>query len=352
MKKIIQRLIAFCIVCLLSILSIVSVFADTVYVYYGYQYTLINNYSVSIHGRTDDITYLAIPNTIFDRDVVEISNRAFIDDTELTGVDFSQAKSLSYIGMFAFKGCSSMSGNLVLPYSITYIDSAAFQACSSLNSAVIDANISEIPDQMFYRCDLLSSVQINSNIDKIGSFAFADCPNLEYIELSPNISSIANSAFQNDNITLGVYTDSYAHQYAVQRGIDFILLDAPEPPTEPETEEPTVPETQEPTVIETEEPTVPETQEPTVPETVEPTQPVTEPKGYYLGDVDCNNVVESIDAALIQRLLANLGYSASCVFEHGDVDGDGRTTIIDATLIQRYLGNLYVPYEINKFITE
>lgn len=342
MKKILQRISIFAVVSVLIFTTIVSTIADTVYVYYGYKYTLINNYSVSISGRTDDITSLMIPNLIFDRNVVEISNRAFIDDTELSSVDFSQAKNLSYIGMFAFKGCSSLSGKLVLPYNITFIDSAAFQACTSLDSVVINANINEIPSQMFYRCDSLNNVVINSDIEKIGSFAFADCPSLTYIEIPRSVNYIANSAFINDEITLGVYYNSYAHTFAVDKSIDYIILDPENIPTE----SPTVPvPTEQSTESIVEKPTTPATEASTDAVIEEPTQA----DGYYLGDVNGDGVVDIIDATLIQRYSAKLLIDVEYEISHGDVDENNSVDDIDATLIRRYLASIDIYYPVGEW---
>ena len=136
------------------------------------------------------------------------------------------------------------------------------------------------------------------------------------------------------------YTDSYAHQYAEEKGIDYVLIDAPAP-TEPPTEEPTIAPTEEPTTAPTEAPTL------------EPTEAPTEAVVPILGDADGNGVIEVDDATYIQRVIAELPvpYPMETLMQ-GDVDGDGELTITDATLIQRYVAEMPVNYPIGAPITE
>ena len=284
---------------------VVSAFADTIYDYYDLEYTIIDNSSVSIYGCSEDATDISVPAVINGRSVISIGNRAFLDNTVITSVDLSDAENLEVIGMFAFKGCSALNGNLVIPSFVQRIDTAAFQECSSLSSAVINASITEIPSQMFYKCDSLSSVTIPETVTSIGSYAFADCPNLTYIEIPASVESIAYSAFQHDDIKLGVYTDSAAHQYAVDRGITF-----DDPPTEP--------------VVVT----------------------------FLLGDADGDNEVTILDATKIQRVLASLETDDDgMVALRGSVDGETPLNILHATKIQRFIADFTVAEPINTYVT-
>ena len=58
-----------------------------------------------------------------------------------------------------------------------------------------------------------------------------------------------------------------------------------------------------------------------------------------LGDVDCNGVVTSIDAALILQLTAGVVSFLFCP-ESADVNGDGETTSIDAAIILQFTAGL------------
>lgn len=315
---------------LLVVPAAVNVLAETIYNTNGFRYTLIDNNRVSVCGWDNRNNDPVIPNAISGRAVVDIANNAFADYTELNTVSLGRATNLERIGSFAFKGCTSLSGGLTLPANIKKIEAAAFQECASLSSVRIKAEITDVPEQMFYMCDSLSSVILNSTITSIGSYAFANCQSLKYLEIPQSVTSIANTAFQNDSITLGVYTDSYAHQYAVEKGIDYILLDAPtEPPTEPEPTEP----------------------EPTEPETTEPeTQPGTEVT-FLLGDADGDSFVTITDVTLIQRLLADMIEDSDGMIElRSSVDGDP-LNVTHATKIQRFLADIEVLEPINTTVT-
>lgn len=342
MKKICKRVLSTILALMLLTLGSTTFFAETIYYYYGYHYTIINNDSVSLYGLDDDIHALEVPDTINSRAVVEIANYAFTDNEGLTSIDFSKATNLERIGTFTFKGCSNLSGEIIIPQSVNTIDSAAFQQCSSLEQVIINASITTIPQQCFYNCSSLNSVKLNENITEIGHFAFSNCKKLIYMEIPSSVTQIADTAFDVDTITLGVYTDSYAHQFAINNSIPFILLDAPvptEPPTEPEpTEVPTEPElTETPTETVTETPT----EMPT-----ESAQTVS----FLLGDVNDDGEVNIIDSTIIQRVLAKIIVDTDGMISlRGDIDDNG-LSIDDVTLLGRYHAHIHVDYPINMIV--
>ena len=324
-----KRLFAFLLSLLILASTITVAFAETIYNYSGIYYTYITNELVSIYGVEESKSEVVIPGIINTRAVVDIRNNAFMKNETLTSLDLSKALYLERIGSFAFSECKNLGGTLTIPSSVSSVDIAAFQYCSSLESVVYEAQSDEVPNQCFKGCALLSSVTLNDNITRIGYYAFSDCPNLSYMVIPKTVTTIASSAFNNDSsLTLGVYYDSTAHQYAENKGIPYIILDPPVEPTEPPTEP-------EPTEAPTDEPTVPATEAPTE-------MPV-----KYLGDVDGDGTVTSIDATLIQRHLCYIKTMISDkMFMMGDVDGDGIITIIDVSYIMRYLATIEVPYPI------
>jgi len=73
--------------------------------------------------------------------------------------------------------------------------------------------------------------------------------------------------------------------------------------------------------------------------------------GQLVGDIDENNVLDSIDVTYIQRYLAgyqdkidynSIGYHITIVgsIDVSDFDRDGETTVLDATAIQRHIAGL------------
>ena len=337
MKKNLKRLSIFILALIIACISIIPVLADTIYYDNGLLYTYLNNDEVTICGAAEGVTEVKIPFYINYRYVVDIRNRAFLDNAEITSVDFSNIAFLRRIGSFAFANCVNLDGEIVIPNTVTTMETAAFQGCTSLDSVVFNATTGNVPNQCFSGCAELSNVTLNDTVTEIGYYAFANCPNLNYIEIPASVTSIAKSSFQNDTeITLGVYRNSYALEYAESNNINYVILD-PEP-TEPitPTEEPTIAPTE---AVPTEAPTQPSTEAPT------------ESSGYYLGDVDCNGSVEIIDVTYIQRHLASLNISPTCDISHGDVDGNDKVEIIDATHINRYLVNIPSRYPIGEWIS-
>ena len=71
-----------------------------------------------------------------------------------------------------------------------------------------------------------------------------------------------------------------------------------------------------------------------------------------LGDADGDGYVGSVDAACVQRYLAEIPTGiGDSVLLRGDVDENGMLTITDATWIQRYDADMYTPYKIGEATT-
>lgn len=299
MKKYFKRVSLIFVSVLLAALSVSGAFADTIYNYSGYSYTIINNYSVSLCGWDNSSPELKVPAVINARNVTDISNRAFMGNSGITSVDFSQAKNLSRIGLYAFKDCSGLSGGLDIPATVTTLENAAFEGCSSITSVTINADVTAILAQCFNKCSSLTSAVIPEYIESIGNYAFANCPELTYLELSRSVTSIANSSFNNDaNLTLGVYYGSYAHEYAVNKGISYRLLD-----------------------------------------------------GVKLGDVNGDGDIDVNDVTLIQKHIAGLSTLEGIYLYAADTNLDKDVDIIDATVTQKHIAGYDIPYPVGETIT-
>lgn len=299
MKKIIKIMLCCILFFVVATLSVTGAFAEIIYQYYGLSYTIINNDSVSICGWDDSANEVVIPESINNRAVISIDNRAFINDEAISKISFEEAKELYWIGMFSFKGCTGLT-NISIPSQITYIGTAAFEDCSSLEAVEYEASVNSVPNQCFNRCSALSSAVLTDNIETIGNFAFANCPKLERIDIPASVISISPVAFSDDpNLTLGVWYGSYAHQYAIDNNINYTLLD-----------------------------------------------------GVKLGDVDGDGDITITDATAIQRYLAELETLDAIHLYAADANEDKEVDIADATAIQMAVAKISTGHPIGEVITK
>lgn len=340
MKKSFKLFLVFIIISVITSTLIFSAVAATILHIDGYIIKVEENGYTSLSGW-EGSGILNVPNSLNNYYISEIENLAFSDNALISGLVLNKAMTLKRIGAMAFMGCTELSGEVVIPNRVTTIGMGAFQDCPKITSCTLHSGSKSIPDQMFYNCESLETATINYGFQSIGKLAFGNCSNLTSITIPTTVLYIDNYAFYNcPNLTVYCYTDSYAYQYTKEKGIDYVLLDAPAP-TEPPTEEPTIAPTEEPTTASTETPTL------------EPTEAPTEAVVPILGDADGNGVIEVDDATFIQRVIAELPvpYPMDMIM-NADVDGDGELTIADATLIQRYNAEMPVNYPIGAPITE
>lgn len=335
MKKHIKITAAALAVLILTVSFTVSFNAATIYEKDGFLYSYTASTKADLYGRNINEPDLVIPKEFNDHYVTNIVDSAFNSDNNIQTLSFSKATLLERIGYYCFYNCQNLSGTVYIAGRINEVGVSAFQNCISLESVIYRSNlISIINAQSFYHCTSLCSVELPDYLQRIEKLAFADCPSLEKLIIPKTVSYIDPTAFDGCNdLTIYCYTDTYAHQYAIENDISFILLDAPEP-----TEPPTEPEpTETPTEAVTEAPTA------------EPTQLPTELIGYFLGDVNGDGTVNTIDTTLLQRHLASISILSEYNILHGDVDSDGITSIIDVTLIGRYEAKLDAKYPVGEW---
>ena len=332
MKKSFKLFLVFIIISVITSTLIFSAVAATILHIDGYIIKVEENGYTSLSGW-EGSGILNVPNSLNNYYISEIENLAFSDNALITGLVLNNAMTLKRIGAMAFMGCTELSGEVVIPNRVTTIGMGAFQDCPKITECTLHSGSKSIPEQMFYNCTALETATINYGFQTIGKLAFGSCGNLESVTIPSTVSFIDNYAFNNcPKLTIHCFANSYAHQYAEEKGINYVLIDAPAP-TEPPTEEPTTAPTEAPTL--------------------EPTEFPTEPILPILGDTDGNGVIEVDDATYIQRVIAELPvpYPMETIM-YGDVDGDGELTITDATLIQRYVAEMPVNYPIGEPIAK
>ena len=102
------------------------------------------------------------------------------------------------IGYSAFRGCSSLTGSLKIPNSVTTIKDLAFCRCSSFTGSLIIPNsVTFIGSSAFLECSgFSSSLSIPNSVTSIGSSAFKDCSGFTGSLIIPNsVTSIENYTF-------------------------------------------------------------------------------------------------------------------------------------------------------------
>lgn len=92
---------------------------------------------------------------------------------------------LQSIGSRAFYGCTSLTGILTIPSTVTEIKGSAFEGCSSLKGLVIDrgGNSLSISSYAFYKSGIEGSLIIPSRVSSVGSNAFQDLKNLKSLSI-------------------------------------------------------------------------------------------------------------------------------------------------------------------------
>ena len=140
---------------------------------------------------------LVIPNS-----VTEIGNNAFDSCTGFNGT-LTLSNKLETIGSNAFLKCSGFKGSLILPNSLTTIGKMAFQECKGFTDLTLSNALSVIPTQVFNGCKSLSgNLVIPASVKEIGRLAFNSCTalngdseNQSQITLPESLEKISDSVF-------------------------------------------------------------------------------------------------------------------------------------------------------------
>lgn len=117
----------------------------------------------------------------------------YINGVELSG-DIVIPDSVSTIPAGAFNGCDLIT-SITLPDSVTEIGSSAFNGCTSLESITLPDTVTEIGIFAFCRCASLKSIPIPDNVTSIYESVFSGCSSLENITIPDSVTSIGGSAF-------------------------------------------------------------------------------------------------------------------------------------------------------------
>lgn len=133
----------------------------------------------------------------FDSDEIgAIGNEAFADCKLITG-ELKLPSELTIISQEAFKNCSGISGTVIFPEFLLYLGTAAFLGCSGIDHVVINKHLLEIPGRAFKGCtNLHGELIIPKNVELVLAESFADT-NIEILVIESEKLIIDTLAFKN-----------------------------------------------------------------------------------------------------------------------------------------------------------
>lgn len=198
------------------------------------------------------------------------------------------------IGESAFADCDSIE-SIFVPGSVEKIEDYAFYGCRNLVNVDMEEGVTSIGYAAFYKTNL-ESVDLPFSMSYLGEYSFSQCSNLTDITIENGVISIGEGAFYlDDRVTIYCCSGSYVQQYAIDRQINYVLMD-----DETETSEPTITETPKTTKI----PTLKPTKTPNI--TLEPTE--TPPTEEPLETKEPVTTLEPMENGLIVENETVIGY--------------------------------------------
>ena len=134
----------------------------------------------------------------FDAPITKIPTKAFYNCKNLTG-NLVLPNSVTTIGESAFENCSGFTGNLTIPNSVTTIENYAFYNCSGFTgNLTITNSVTTIENYAFYNCKgFTGDLIIPKSVTTIGESAFCNCSGFTGNLTIPNsVTTIGKSTFK------------------------------------------------------------------------------------------------------------------------------------------------------------
>lgn len=176
--------------------------------------------------------------------LVSIGKAAFWGCNLLQKVRWSDR--LSFIDKSAFWGCNSLK-SLDFPDSLQFIDNWAFLGCSGIESIHLPSYLVSLGDYVFAYCSSLVNIVIPSGTRSLGVGVFFGCKSLRRVVIPPSVkqfgpemckfspifgsgcaldsgAEVEAKAKDTEQIIIVCQKDSAAHEYALQFGIKYELI--------------------------------------------------------------------------------------------------------------------------------
>ena len=170
------------------------------------------------YGYEKPVGDLVIPSTVTHNDTVYTITRvdfsAFYGCSGLTSIVFPNT--LTFIGQRAFLECHGITGEVVIPDSVTIIGANAFFYCNHITSVVFGSNLSEIRDYSFAQCYSLQHISnLPETLTVLDDGAFARVPLCDTIVIPPLVTTIGEEAFAGCHIPSVVISEGVT---TIERG--------------------------------------------------------------------------------------------------------------------------------------
>ncbi len=194
----------------------VNVYAETDTLIYGQGFNALR-----IIGVKDDVMgEVVIPSAIDGQNVTEIYRSALHNNKSITSIIVQDG--ISTIWYSAFSSMPNLQ-SAVIGNGPIILSSSLFMYCSSLHTVTLSEGIKTIDRNCFEGCKALSNIALPNSLTSIGNYAFRDCTSLPGLLIPESVTSIGNNTFAgvSENFTLTVTEGSYAHQYAIDNGINY-----------------------------------------------------------------------------------------------------------------------------------
>ena len=152
---------------------------------------------------------LVIPNSI-----TTIEKSAFYGCTGLSG-NLTIPNSVTTIGESAFNECSGFTGNLTIPNSVTTIEELAFSGCTGFKGDLtIPNSVTTIGNSAFRECTgFTGDLSLPISLEVVGSRSFDNCRNIQTV----NFQSLPKGISENLGVetkTVSLSDDSYISDLA------------------------------------------------------------------------------------------------------------------------------------------
>ena len=188
-----------------AVMAVVCAIAAGAETYGDFEYHVNYDGIAKITKYTGDAKNIEIPAEINGKSVTSIGSYAFRGCTSLTNITIPD--SVTWIGSHAFNGCTRLT-SITIPESVDYIYYNAFENCINLTSITIPNSVTEIGDRAFGGCTSLTSITIPYSVKEIGWSAFDGCTSLIAINVATenqNYASVNGVLYNKDRTTIIYY---------------------------------------------------------------------------------------------------------------------------------------------------